>query len=385
MFLIVSALLAVLIYFYVRYLYSYWERRGIPYLKPLFPFGNFGKSFKQKLSFGEQLQEIYNSTNKPFIGVFGLFRPILIACSPDFVRNVLIKDFQHFVDRGVYVDEKNDPLSAHLFTLPGDRWKNFRVKLTPTFTSGKMRAIFSTLLDCKDPLQTYIETIAKSEETVEAREMAACFTTNVITSVAFGIDTNCFGDTENPFRKYGRKMFGLNFKNGFRGFAFAVYPPLLKWSGIRSVDKDVEEFIFDMVRQTLEMREKDNIVRKDFFQLLVQLRNTGNVQLDDEWQTTISNDYSKTLTIEELTAQAFLFYVAGFETSSTTISFCLYEIAKNLDIQQKVQEEIDTVLAKHGGKLTYESINDLKYLECCIDGLFFLSILIRFKLTVFMC
>jgi cytochrome P450 family 6 len=47
------------------------------------------------------------------------------------------------------------------------------------------------------------------------------------------------------------------------------------------------------------------------------------------------------------------------------MSYCLYELAKHQDIQRKVQKEIDEVLKS--GKLTYESINSLKYLECCID------------------
>lgn len=50
------------------------------------------------------------------------------------------------------------------------------------------------------------------------------------------------------------------------------------------------------------------------------------------------------------------------------MAYFLLEIAKNLEIQQKVHEEIDRVLAQHNGELTYDSLNDLKYLECCIDG-----------------
>lgn len=85
----------------------------------------------------------------------------------------------------------------------------------------------------------------------------------------------------------------------------------MKWIGLGLVDRDVEEFFINLTKQTLELREKNNIVRKYFFQLLVQLRNNGNVQLDDEWQTIIENNSSKTLTLNELAAHAFIFYVAG--------------------------------------------------------------------------
>lgn len=243
-----------------------------------------------------------------------------------------------------------------------------RTKLTPTFTSGKMKAIFTTLLDCKMPLEKYISRAAQANETIEVRELTACYTTNVIASVAFGIDVDCLADANIPFRKYGRKLFELSFKNALRFICFSVNPKLLKWTGLKISDRDVEEFFLNLTKQTLEMREKNNIVRKDFFQLLVQLRNTGTVQLDDEWQTVIANNNSKTLSFNELAAEVFLFYVAGFETSSQTMNFCLFEIARNPDIQRKVQEEIELVLAQHDGQLTYDATNELKYLESCIDG-----------------
>lgn len=58
----------------------------------------------------------------------------------------------------------------------------------------------------------------------------------------------------------------------------------------------------------------------------------------------------------------------GFETSSSTMSFCLYELAKNPDIQRKVQEEIDEVTARYNGQITYDSIMEMKYLEMCMEG-----------------
>lgn len=53
------------------------------------------------------------------------------------------------------------------------------------------------------------------------------------------------------------------------------------------------------------------------------------------------------------------------------MSFCVHELAKNPQIQKKVTEEIDNVLEKHDGKLDYESLNEMKYLDKCIDGMNF--------------
>lgn len=73
------------------------------------------------------------------------------------------------------------------------------------------------------------------------------------------------------------------------------------------------------------------------------------------------------LSMLEGAAQAFVFYVAGFETTSSTVTFCLYELALNQDIQKKTQEEIDRVLEKHGD-ITYNAINEMTYLHMVVCG-----------------
>lgn len=47
----------------------------------------------------------------------------------------------------------------------------------------------------------------------------------------------------------------------------------------------------------------------------------------------------------------------------------MYEIAKNPEIQQEIHAEINHVMAQRNGQLSYESINELKYLDCCIEGM----------------
>lgn len=65
----------------------------------------------------------------------------------------------------------------------------------------------------------------------------------------------------------------------------------------------------------------------------------------------------------------FVFFLAGFETSSTTLSFCLHELALNPDLQSEVQKEIAAKVEEHGLPFTYESVISMEFLERCIKGI----------------
>lgn len=365
------AVVLVLLYAYMRlYVFRHWQRRRIPYLPASFPFGNFGPTLRQTRSIGEVVQDAYRASVQPIVGIYGITRPMLIVRDPALVRQIFVKDFAHFTDRGVYADEQRDPLSAHLFSLSGDRWKRLRTRLSPVFTSGKLRAAMETLLLCGDSLNAFMRRAAAAGEVVEVREIAARFNTDVIASVAFGMELNCMENPDTAFRRYGRKAFEMNLKNGVRAFTLLIMPRMQRWLGLRSVDDDVEAFIMAMVRTTMEHRERTGVVRRDLFQLLLQLRNGGKVSLDDSvWEADGgSGGGEKSMTLNEMAAQAWVFYIAGFETSSSTMAFALYELARNAECQRRALEEIDRVTAKYGQQITYESLGEMKYLECCIDG-----------------
>jgi hypothetical protein len=72
--------------------------------------------------------------------------------------------------------------------------------------------------------------------------------------------------------------------------------------------------------------------------------------------------------MDEITAQVIVFFTGGFETTSATMSFCLYELAKNKDVQDRLRSEMDSVLSQHGGKVTYEAVNEMKYLDRVVSG-----------------
>lgn len=71
----------------------------------------------------------------------------------------------------------------------------------------------------------------------------------------------------------------------------------------------------------------------------------------------------------DIAANAFLFFVAGFETTASTLSYFFYELALNQDIQEKLRSEVQKVKDKNQ-TLTYESLRELTYMDAVISGKF---------------
>lgn len=357
-------ILAVIIYAYFKWSFSYFQRKNVPYIQPNIPFGNIENPATRQVNIGVKLQSLYNefkTLGHRIGGVYMLAKPTYILVSPDVIRSVMSQDFQHFTDRGFYHNEKWEPLSGHLFFIGGSKWRNLRAKLTPTFSSGKMKMMFPIMVDCSAQFIKTMESYCEAQSAVDIKEILGCFTTDVIGCCAFGLECNSFSEEDAPFRKYGRKVMPSTRRQLIKAVFSFVFPSLATKVRLKLIDEDVSEFFIKMVKDTVDYREQTKFQRNDFMQLLIDLKNNGDA---------MGKCDGKGLTIEELTAQAFVFFVAGFETSSTTMAFCLYELAANPDIQEKLRDEVRSVLKKHDGEITYDSIQDMKYMNQVLDGTF---------------
>jgi len=72
------------------------------------------------------------------------------------------------------------------------------------------------------------------------------------------------------------------------------------------------------------------------------------------------------LSENEILAQAIIFFLAGYETTASTLSFCTYELALNPDIQQKLYEEIMSSL-NSDGIVPYDTLAKMPYLDAVIS------------------
>uniref|UniRef100_A0A1I8MZ63 Cytochrome P450 n=1 Tax=Musca domestica TaxID=7370 RepID=A0A1I8MZ63_MUSDO len=341
-----------LAWYFVKKRMNYWKQLGIPHDEPSLMAGNF-QGLMTTRSFADCTREPYekHKGSGPFCGFYFFQRPAVLVLETELAKNILIKDFSKFTDRGLFHNEKTDPLTGHLFLLDGAKWKNLRNKLSPTFTSGKMRFMYPTIMEVAENfVRVFGELSQKNKNNVvEIKELLARFTTDVIGKCAFGIECNSLKDPNAEFRIMGkRSLSGRRHGKLLTGF-IQGFPNLAKKLDMRMVPDDVNDFFMRIVRETVAYREQNNIKANDFLSILIDLKN-GEGKSD-----------GVTLSLEEMAAQAFVFFVGGFETSSSTMGFALYELALNQDVQDRMREEINEAF-NADGSISYETLHGLPYL-----------------------
>ncbi|CRK91124.1 CLUMA_CG004812, isoform A [Clunio marinus] len=367
MFLYLTAVLSLFIlilYVNFKKRYGFWKKLNVPYIHPTFPTGNVSDFLQSSIHFSYVIEKLYRKLRQngatDYGGIYFFGNPVFLVLSPEFAKTVLVKDFQYFMDRGIYFNEKVDVLSANIFFLRGSKWKTLREKVSPTFTSGKIKQMFFLILDIGHRFQDYLMPFGNVKADIDIRDVLARFMTDVIASCAFGLDTDCINDPNSQFRKMGRKMIHFSKSKALKLIFASTFQKQATFLGIRWNDVDVSDFFINVVKDTIRYRKESGTRRNDFMQLLIDM-------MKDESKEKTFDDGKVTLTLEEIAAQAFVFLFAGFETSSTTMVFCLHLLAHHQDIQDQARESIKKNLAKYDGVWCFDAIMEMEFIEQIIE------------------
>ncbi|XP_047985755.1 probable cytochrome P450 6a14 [Leguminivora glycinivorella] len=304
-------------------------------------------------------------------------RPSMAAPAPRAVRpdpaprapgqNILLDQLRtYFYRRGVGRNPELEPLHASLFHIDGDRWKLTRQLVAPAFTSARLKAMFPLVARCAERLQGAARAAAArpGSGVVDARDLMARFTTDFIAACGFGVDTNSLDDEHSHFRKLGRLFFTKRLSVVIRFTMWELFPPLRRY--IRVVPENISEAFCSFVKKVRKDRQCKPCGRNDFIDLLLELERKGKIvgesiehHSPDGTPVTVEME----MDLKMMVAQAFLFFIAGFETSSSATSYTLHELAFNPELQLKIQLEIDEVLRKYDNKLCYDAVAEMKLLS----------------------
>ncbi|XP_067000520.2 cytochrome P450 6j1 [Anabrus simplex] len=343
-----------IIYVYFTWTYDYWKDRNVPFEKPKFFFGNFKDVFFVKKTVGDLMVELYRKLDgNPYVGVYRFLTPAVLVRDPDLIKAILIKDFQSFERNARSIDEKMDPLLARNPSFnSGEKWEKMRSQLTPSFMSGKMRPLLSLIQEVATDMLKYVQDVAPSSrpDGIEVKELACKFTTDVVDTCVFGISGQSFKNQDADMQRMRRSILTSQFKKNFQYFITLIFPWTNKFLKARLINPDVADYYRGVIKKVVEYRTSNSIVRQDYLQQLLQQKSKT------------VEDGSK-YTDEDVTGHAMMFLVEGIEPSSITLSFLLYEMAMNSDIQTKLREELHAAMERSDEPLNYDTIMGLPYLN----------------------
>uniref|UniRef100_A0A671YJX6 Thromboxane-A synthase n=1 Tax=Sparus aurata TaxID=8175 RepID=A0A671YJX6_SPAAU len=375
---------------YSIYPFSVLSRCGIKHPKPI-PF--YGNIFMFRQGFFKPITELIK-THGRVCGYYLARRPVVVVADPDMLRQIMVRDFSSFPNRM--------PMSDCLLMLRNERWKRVRSILTPSFSAAKMKEMVPLINTATDALMNNLNVYAESGEAFDIHKCFGCFTMDVIASVAFATQVDSQNNPDDPFVRHAQMFFSFSFFRPIMLF-FIAFPflaaPLVGLIPNKRRD-EMNQFFINSIQKIIEQREEQppEQRRRDFLQLMLDARTSKEAMAlehldtltaksasdlehrNQQTQPSTSNQddrphpqesptrrpQKKMITEDEIVGQAFVFLLAGYETSSNTLAFTCYLLAINPECQRKVQEEVDDFFTRHESP-DYANVQELKYIDMVIS------------------
>ncbi|NWS73264.1 CP3AO protein, partial [Crotophaga sulcirostris] len=334
------------------------KKLGIPGPRPL-PF--LGTFLEYRHGFHNFDQMCFEKYGKIW-GIFDGRQPLLVVLDPVLIKNVLVKEcYTIFTNRrnlGL-----NGNLESSVFVAEDEKWKRIRTVLSPTFTSGKLKEMFPIINHYGGKLVESIEKKVANDEFVTMKDVFGAYSMDVVTSTSFSVNVDSLGNPKDPFVTNMKKFLKFNFLNPLLIFLvlFPFVTPVLEKMNVTLFPSSVMHFFKGVFIKIKEEREKGGSTdRVDFLQLMIDSQSSHDSSKSAE------TDSYKSLSDEEVLAQALIFVFAGYETSSSALSYISYNLATHPDVQQKLQDEIDANLTNKATP-TYNAIMQMEYLDMVVN------------------
>ncbi|KAM8934732.1 cytochrome P450 3A29-like [Pelodytes ibericus] len=349
----------ILLSFYGIWPYRVFKKCGIPGPKPLPFIGTF-------LQAKEGIFEFDYECFKKYGNIWGFYdgrTPVLAVMDPAIIKTVLVKEcYTIFTNRRNF--GLNGPLNSAVSVAEDEQWKRIRTILSPTFTSGKLKKMFPLIKHYGDVLVQNIQKKNDRKEPLIMKDIFGAYSMDIVLSTSFSVKVDSMNNPNDPFVTNGKNIFNFSFFNPL--FLLTILcpflVPLLEKMNFCFFPMSVLNFFTDAIKKI--KKERENSSQKgqvDLLQLMIDSQSK-----EDHLNSEEENHGYKELTDKEILAQGLTFIIAGFETTSTTLTFIAYNIATNPDVQTKLQQEIDTFLPNKAPP-TYDAVMQMEYLDMVVN------------------
>uniref|UniRef100_A0A2A4J6C1 unspecific monooxygenase n=1 Tax=Heliothis virescens TaxID=7102 RepID=A0A2A4J6C1_HELVI len=197
---------------------------------------------------------------------------------------------------------------------------------------------------------------------VDSEKLVGGYTADAIVPCAFGLKSNVMYHEDDPFAVALHAFYEMSLFNIFEKTMRQFWPAFVLFFRMRIIPKKTHDFFYNIVTSVLRAREEGvQEKRGDFIDMMMALRN-------DETNNNCKKDLEDVeITDMVISANAFIIFLGGFETTSSTLAFLFLELAANQEVQEKLRSEILEVLARHDGRISYELLQELEYMEMVIQ------------------
>ncbi|XP_074029256.1 cytochrome P450 9e2-like [Leptinotarsa decemlineata] len=146
---------------------------------------------------------------------------------PKLIKRITVKDFEHFVDHRSFIAEEVDSLwGKNLVLLKGDKWKQMRPAVSPSFTSSKMKFLFGLMSECAENCVEFF--LEKSDIAIglDVLDVMNHYANDIIASTAFGVSVDSTRNRDNEFYVMAKEATNFNANWVKLTFFSSLIPPV---------------------------------------------------------------------------------------------------------------------------------------------------------------
>jgi len=279
---------------------------------------------------------------------FGIYwdgnRPAIFLRDLDLIKKVQVGDFDHFTDLGFQYPEYLEKVGNvfGLADMTGEAWKKIRRLANPPFSVPRLKKTVPLMNAAAQKLKKHLTAIEKNEY-VDAADFSRKFFMNNIASVVFGMDIDCYGETQSEFEKQGNNLINMT---GF--IVVDLFPSIAGRMNIKIINNDAEKFFMKLCKEIVRQRRNSKVETKDVL---------GNL-------IAVSEENSE-MTEEMMYKTCVQFFTDGYESAAQAMSYVIHHLSFHPDIQEKMQAEIDGIFDNKADdeELEEKDLNDMPYLD----------------------